>query len=148
MYHCLLESSGAEIGAALRALLLSAERNAPSLFFCRMGKDRTGLVAALVLSICGAKEESILDDYVLSDDPSAEEVALGGMEKSRDLKGLDTRVFARAPRGAMEGALRRLREKHGSVEKYLEEMAGFTAAEQARLRAALMSAGKRPTPAL
>ena len=147
MYHCLLESSDAEIGAALRALLSSAERGAPALFFCRMGKDRTGLVAALVLSICGADEESILNDYVLSDDPRAEEIALGGMEKSRDLKGLDSRVFARAPREALEGALRRLREKHGSVGSYLDERAGFTMAEQARLRAAL-SAGRRPTPAL
>ena len=147
MYHCLLESSDAEIGASLRALLSSAERGAPALFFCRMGKDRTGLVAALVLSICGADERAILDDYVLSDDPSAEEIALGGLEKSRDLQGLETRLFARAPREAMEGALRRLREKHGSVEKYLSLRAGFTQAEQARLRAAL-SAGKRPTPAL
>lgn len=147
MYHCLLESSDAEIGASLRALLSSAERGAPALFFCRMGKDRTGLVAALVLSICGADERAILDDYVLSDDPSAEEIALGGLEKSRDLQGLETRLFARAPREAMEGALRRLREKHGSVEKYLSLRAGFTLAEQARLRAAL-SAGKRPTPAL
>ena len=106
MYHCLLESSDAEIGASLRALLSSAERGAPALFFCRMGKDRTGLVAALVLSICGADERAILDDYVLSDDPSAEEIALGGLEKSRDLQGLETRLFARAPREAMEGALR------------------------------------------
>lgn len=146
MYHCLFESSDAEIAAALRALLSSAERGAPALFFCRAGKDRTGLVAALVLSVCGVADESILDDYVLSDDPSAREIALGGLERSRDLQGLDTRVFARAPREALAGALRRLRERHGSVERYLSERAGFTLAEQARLRAAL--AGKRPTPAL
>jgi protein tyrosine/serine phosphatase len=146
MYHCLLESSDAEIAAALRALLSSAERGAPALFFCRAGKDRTGLVAALVLSVCGASDEAILDDYVLSDDPTAAEIALGGLERSRDLQGLDTRVFARAPRDAMEKALRRLRSKHGSVERYLDERAGFSLAEQARLRAAL--AGNRPTPAL
>ena len=146
MYHCLLESSDAEIGAALRALLSSAERGAPALFFCRAGKDRTGLVAALVLSICGADDESILDDYVLSDDPRAEEIALGGMEKSRDLQGLDTRVFARAPREALENALRGLRSRHGSVEKYLQRRCGFSLAEQARLRAAL--AVERPTPSM
>ena len=146
MYHCLLESSDAEIGAALRALLSSAERGAPALFFCRAGKDRTGIVAALVLCVCGADDGSVLDDYVLSDDPRAEEIALGGLEKSRDLRGLDTRVFARAPREAMERALRRLRERHGSVEAYLDVRAGFTLAEQARLRAAL--AEKRPTPAM
>lgn len=146
MYHCLLESSDAEIAAALRLLLSSAERGAPALFFCRAGKDRTGLVSALLLSVCGADDDSILNDYVLSDDPRAQEIALGGLEKSRDLQGLDTRAFARAPREALAEALRRLRAKHGSVGRYLDERAGFTLAEQARLRAAL--AGKRPTPAL
>lgn len=146
VYHCMLRSSDAEIGAALRALLASAERGAPALFFCRVGKDRTGLVAALVLSICGADDAAILDDYVLSDDPGAEQVALGGLERSRDLKGLDTSVFARAPRAAIESALQRLRERHGSVQGYLDKQAGFTLAEQARLRAAL--AVERPTPAM
>lgn len=173
MYVCVLESSDAEIGAALRAILESLERRAPVLFFCRAGKDRTGLVAALVLSVCGVDEGRILDDYVLSDDPRASSVALGGLERSRDLQGLDTSVFARAPREAMERALARLRQKmkvegegqgegvsssssasslssplSAAVAKYLDERAGFSLAEQARLRAALAPPGKRPTPSL
>ena len=148
MYTCLLESSDAELAAALRALLSSLERGAPVLFFCRAGKDRTGLVAALILSICGVSDEFILNDYVLSDDPSAAEIALGGLERSKDLQGLDTRVFARAPREAMAEALRRVRERHGSVEEYLVERCSFTKAEQARLREVLAGGGRRPVPAL
>ena len=163
MYTCLLDSSDAEIGAALRSILESLEyRRAPVLFFCRAGKDRTGLVAALVLATCGVDERRILDDYELSDDPQADSVALGGLERSRDLRGLDTSVFARAPREAMQRALARLTQKMGveersasssssssssspllssAVAKYLDERAGFSLAEQARLRAALAPPG-------
>jgi protein tyrosine/serine phosphatase len=36
-------------------------------FYCTAGKDRTGLIAMLVLSALGVDNESIVNDYVLSD---------------------------------------------------------------------------------
>ena len=39
------------------------ESKQPCLFFCKLGKDRTGLMAALVLAACGASEEEIVADY-------------------------------------------------------------------------------------
>lgn len=36
-------------------------------YFSYPGKDRTGLIAMLVLHVLGASDEEILDDYVLSD---------------------------------------------------------------------------------
>ncbi len=36
-------------------------------FYCTAGKDRTGLVAMLVLSSLGVDDEAILEDYVISD---------------------------------------------------------------------------------
>lgn len=41
--------------------------NYPVLFGCLTGKDRTGLVSALVLSVCGATRDQIMKDYMLSD---------------------------------------------------------------------------------
>jgi len=41
----------------------AAEAGEPLLFFCRVGKDRTGVLAALLLSCCGAKPEEIIADY-------------------------------------------------------------------------------------
>lgn len=38
------------------------------LFHCESGKDRTGLIAALLLLLCGVKEETIIEDYRLSYD--------------------------------------------------------------------------------
>ena len=41
----------------------AAEAGEPLLFFCKIGKDRTGVLAALLLSCCGAKPEEIIADY-------------------------------------------------------------------------------------
>lgn len=46
--------------------LLENEENVPLMFHCSAGKDRTGMAAALVLSSLGVDEETILDDYLLS----------------------------------------------------------------------------------
>ncbi|MGX7201994.1 tyrosine protein phosphatase [Enterococcus plantarum] len=40
------------------------EENQPILFHCFAGKDRTGFAAALILKIAGASDQSIMDDYL------------------------------------------------------------------------------------
>ena len=41
----------------------AAENDRPLLTYCRLGKDRTGLMTALVLSTCGATQSEIVTDY-------------------------------------------------------------------------------------
>lgn len=33
-------------------------------FYCKLGKDRTGIISMLVLSCCGATEDEIVSDYI------------------------------------------------------------------------------------
>lgn len=40
--------------------------NAPILFHCFAGKDRTGFAAAVILRIAGANDQQIMDDYLLT----------------------------------------------------------------------------------
>src|ERR1700736_2487437 len=40
--------------------------NLPAVFHCAAGKDRTGIVASVVLSLLGVERETIADDYALS----------------------------------------------------------------------------------
>ena len=51
--------------AAVRRVLDPSSQ--PVLFHCAAGKDRTGVVAALVLSVLGVPDEEIVADYVLSE---------------------------------------------------------------------------------
>ncbi len=53
---------GAEI---LNAILERLEQGAV-VFLCSAGKDRTGIVAALVLYLCGVPREDIIADYIVS----------------------------------------------------------------------------------
>ncbi len=46
--------------------VLSDKKNAPVLFHCSAGKDRTGFGAALFLAALGVDRETIIEDYMLS----------------------------------------------------------------------------------
>ena len=61
----------AAMPAALRAhwpVLLEAlyDGRVPVLVHCTVGKDRTGVLLALLLLFLGAREDAVLDDYLLS----------------------------------------------------------------------------------
>ena len=49
--------------------IISEKANAPLLFHCSAGKDRTGVAAALLLSALGVERETVMEDYMLSADP-------------------------------------------------------------------------------
>lgn len=63
-YEILLEEARNQHGAALRHV---ARATVPMVFFCNAGKDRTGLLAALVLGLLGVGDDDIVADYTLSD---------------------------------------------------------------------------------
>ena len=46
--------------------VLGDEKNYPIIFHCNIGTDRTGLIAFLVLGLCGVKEQEIYRDYLFS----------------------------------------------------------------------------------
>ena len=63
MYKRMLRTGREEIAGAFRA---AAEAPGPVLFHCASGKDRTGVLAMLILSCAGAAREDILADYQMS----------------------------------------------------------------------------------
>jgi protein-tyrosine phosphatase len=57
-----LESASSVLPLALQILAVSLAR--PTVVHCAAGKDRTGLVVALVLGIAGVSDEAIVADYM------------------------------------------------------------------------------------
>ena len=47
--------------------LLCSEDNVPSLITCNYGKDRTGILSAIIQALCGVSEDIIARDYSLSE---------------------------------------------------------------------------------
>ncbi|MET7297778.1 tyrosine-protein phosphatase [Embleya sp. NPDC005575] len=58
--------------------LIAAADNAPLVFHCASGKDRTGLIAALVLALLGVGDEDIVADFALTELATARLLATGG----------------------------------------------------------------------
>ncbi len=124
--------------AQVIALLATAE-HLPAVFHCTAGKDRTGMVAALVLSLVGVADDVIVEDYALTDDRM-----VFVMEAIRASGGVTqpppevAASVARAEASSMERFLRGLADGYGSADGWART-AGLDDDTLASLRAALVA---------
>ncbi|CAM9730061.1 unnamed protein product [Ectocarpus fasciculatus] len=132
----LLQYSGDGIDRVLR--LLASKEHHPVALYCTAGKDRTGLVIALTLAVLGVPDEAIVDDYAKSDTAYKQLADRDAMVGALAQQELDPDTFLGAPPHVMEGVLRFIRVKYGSIDLYLDSI-GFDAEWRARLRSALLS---------
>ena len=119
-YIGFLEASGPEIVAAVR--LLADPSNQPALFHCAAGKDRTGVLAALLLDAVGVEEEAIVADYALSEAHMDRVIArLCRVSWYREaLSRLPAGVHLAEPE-TMRRFLRHLHAVHGGAARWLTE---------------------------
>lgn len=129
----MVDGSGPEIAAALCVLSASTPDGATA-FYCKAGKDRTGLVAALALHCCGASDDAIVADYARSQ--GSGKAALGGGKVEGDGTAIDYSRFHGAPEAVMRDTLSYIRRGYGSVEGYLDRV-GFDADARRTLARAL-----------
>jgi protein-tyrosine phosphatase len=104
------------------------------LFHCSAGKDRTGIIAALLLANAGVDETVIIEDYALTGTISGPLIANLRMRAlARGIPGeLAEIVLASAPH-SMARALVHLDRTYGGVNRYLSEI-GLSGAEIAELQ--------------
>jgi len=100
--------------ALVETLTMAGDRGLyPLVFHCAAGKDRTGVVAALVLDILGVERNVIVEDYVLT--ASRMELILGRLVRDpadgRSLDELPADAFA-VEAATMEEFLDGLYERH------------------------------------
>jgi protein-tyrosine phosphatase len=116
--------------------VMSAIAAAPGgvvLFHCHAGKDRTGLIAALLLALGGVPEETIAEDYALSQaclQPTYDEHL--SQEPDPAKRARLARQIGTVPE-TMLGILEHIDARHGGAERYLLA-AGVAPADVARLR--------------
>ena len=134
-YRELRDEATDGLGRALR--LIADPDAAPLVFHCIAGKDRTGVVSALTLSLLGVDDEVIAEDYELSE--AAEPLVWAYRETvDPDLRGRRWVHITVSPRQAMVGFLAELRAGFGSVAGYAESI-GVTADHLAAMRAHLLT---------
>lgn len=95
---------------------LQDESGAPLMFHCSAGKDRTGMGAMLVLSALGVPEETIMRDYLLSNEYLREKYAAFSAEYPH------LGALFGVKREFLQAGIDRIKADHGSVENYLREV--------------------------
>ncbi|MFJ9339991.1 tyrosine-protein phosphatase [Streptomyces sp. NPDC101733] len=119
-----------------RAVELIADGPGPTVFHCTSGKDRTGLIAALVLTLLGVSEEQVLDDFALTE--LATEGLAADWRAAHPGRVMRWPSYGRAPATVMALVLADLTTRYGSPSAYLAGPVGITPDTTARLRARLL----------
>ncbi|KJY23975.1 MULTISPECIES: tyrosine-protein phosphatase [Streptomyces] len=118
------------------AIELIADGPGPAVFHCTSGKDRTGLIAALVLTLLGVDEEQILADFALTELATARLTA--DWHAANPGRPLLWPSYGRAPATVMALVLADLTARHGSPSAYLTDAVGVAPGTIGRLRERLL----------
>lgn len=138
-YLWLLRNSGPLVADAVNAIAASV-RSEPDqgrggvVFHCSAGKDRTGLLASLILEVLGVDEETIVADYILTN--QVIEGVLGRIKAMENNNTVTIQSLAAQPLAFRKFQVA-LREEYGGAEAYLGQH-GVSAATLEGLRSNLL----------
>jgi protein-tyrosine phosphatase len=113
---------------------LLAFSGAPLLFHCTSGKDRTGMVAAIVLLAVGVPREAVVEDYILTNG----RVAKVDIFNQHVDPGVIDIVMSAKP-DYIHAAIDGMTDSYGSISNYLTDGLGLDAAKRDRLNAMLIA---------
>jgi protein-tyrosine phosphatase len=120
LYEATLEQCGEAVREVIETV---AHADGAVLLHCTAGKDRTGMISALLLLAVGVPSEDVVNDYALTA-IHAKDLLEGLLEKTKQAGG-DAGRFARfltAEPETMRSTLAALHAKHGSARAYLESI--------------------------
>ncbi len=136
-YREIMLDRAVDIGVIVESL--AREGGLPAVIHCAAGKDRTGVVSAVLLLALGVDDATVLDDYELTSEYAAA-TRVEELTQKLSGSGLPPAVVAGllgTSRSALADAITLVREKHGTVEDYLVGAAGVSRADLTTLRQTL-----------
>lgn len=119
MYCQALDSSAQQIKTVFEKIAEVPLEQAV-LFHCTAGKDRTGIIAALALALVGVSDETIAEDYSLTDTylaPLLQTWRDQAARAGRDMAAFEAYLYAKPEN--MVTMLSELGTRYGSAEQYL-----------------------------
>jgi protein-tyrosine phosphatase len=134
VYLVFLEHFKQNVAAGLRAVARAPEGGV--VVHCLGGKDRTGLLTALLLHLAGVDAEQIGADYGLSEERLRPRHDVWIAEAETEAERERLRRVLQSPAASMVAVLKELEKRYGSVEDYLRS-AGVTDEELELARARL-----------
>ncbi len=138
LYSGLLAHASVEIGQVFTTL--AAPDAMPAVFHCAVGKDRTGIIAALLLTWLGVDRELVLDDFEASDGHvgQAQRDELVSRMAERGIGPEAAAGILGATRESMQAALEELDVRYGGIERFLLDDCAVQPEVLAQLREQLL----------
>jgi len=138
IYRVVLGEHGEQVGTAIRAVATSP---GPVVVHCTAGKDRTGLVVALLLLALGAQYDDVAADYAVTAENLAGPWTDRMVRRTRRFRVPITdgflEVLARSPEPVLRDTLDWVDSAYGGVPAYLSSV-GVDSGVVALLRASLV----------
>ena len=108
-------------GASIAQIVELVGEGTPLLFHCAAGKDRTGVVAAVLLGLAGVPRSEIVADYHATAGAMAAFVDWLTIAHPEAIDAMTSQPpeYLEAPMEAMEAFLDRVEDAHGSMEGYV-----------------------------
>jgi protein tyrosine/serine phosphatase len=139
-YEAILEHGAPVYGVILKHLASPDAEG--TLVHCTAGKDRTGVIVAIVLALCGVPHEDIAEEYELTEIGLSERrpylierlAATGAFGEGDEARAAAERMTG-SKKESMLGTLKFVEQKYGSVEAYAKDYCGLTDEELVKLRA-------------
>lgn len=135
-YREILKHGGPAYSAILRHL--ASEKPAGCLVHCTAGKDRTGVLVALLHLLCGVPTETIVKEYAMTDlglanmKPLFKERLLQNPALAGNEEGVDNMTSSKEQN--MRGTIEMLNKELGGAEEYCRKVLGLTDRELDALR--------------
>ncbi len=113
------------------------ESDTPILYHCTAGKDRTGIITALVLTVLRFDQETVVNDYLLSNN-YRQKLVEKRLRLARNLHfiypKLDIRVLEKlswVETAYLDAAFNEINKKYGSADQYIQKVLGISEEKQA-----------------
>ena len=124
-YQAFVHDNAPRFGSLFQHLL---ENDAPLVFHCTAGKDRTGFAAALILLSLGVPRDIVMQDYLLTN----ELYRMPGPKSSHAPQEV-LNVLWRVRESFLNAALQAVDADYGGVDAYLVDELGVGTRERSRL---------------
>lgn len=131
-FYVLILENAEEVLPQIFAILAN-EENYPIMFHCVAGKDRTGILTALIYGLMDVDENLIIQDYSVSEENLRSRI----QELSKYDQKLLMEGALMSPNYCMEHILEVIRNQYGSIEVFLVQRIGVSLNDIQNLRAIL-----------
>jgi len=118
LYQSLLDDSAEQIGTVMH--LLAEVKEGAALFHCTAGKDRTGIIAMILLELAGVPKEYIIADYSVTETYMKDVFAR--QKEQAEANGIEIKDYMLQSKPEdMERTIEYFHQKYSDAETYLLE---------------------------